>query len=116
MTAPLRRCLTPVVAVLAAFAVLAGPTPASAAPHTAAPNPSGHAEDDDPPLISEAVTAANRAYLQAKSKLDKSRKRQLQLALEVKAAQNQLDALSPQVTEIGSQEMRSTTVVSEILR
>ncbi|WP_405092219.1 hypothetical protein OG767_04055 [Micromonospora sp. NBC_01392] len=110
MTAPLRRCLTPVVAVLAALAVLVGPTPASAAPHTAAPNPSGHSEDDDPPLISEAVTAANRAYLQAKSKLDTSRKRQLKLALEVKAAQNELDALSPQVTEIAAQSYRTGRV------
>ncbi|MEU1842333.1 coiled-coil domain-containing protein [Micromonospora sediminicola] len=110
MTAPLRRWLTPVVAVLAALAVLAGPTPASAALGTAAPNPSGHSEDDDPPLISEAVTAANRAYLQAKSKLDTSRKRQLQLALEVKAAQNQLDALSPQVSEIAAQSYRTGRV------
>ncbi|MEU4477201.1 hypothetical protein AB0F68_03900 [Micromonospora sp. NPDC023966] len=105
MTAPLRRWLTPVVAVLAALTVLAGPTPATAAPTT--PTPSGHSEDDDDPLITEAIDTANRAYLQAKAKLDKSRKRQLQLALEVKAAQNDLDALSPQVTQIAAQSYRT---------
>ncbi|MFG2053864.1 coiled-coil domain-containing protein [Micromonospora sp. NPDC048930] len=105
MTAPLRRWLTPVVAVFAACAVFAGPAPALAAPNT--PTPSGHAEDDDPPLISEAIANANRNFLQAKTKLEKSKKRQLQLALEVRAAQQELDALSPQVTAIAAQSYRT---------
>ncbi|MCW3814486.1 hypothetical protein ONA91_08450 [Micromonospora sp. DR5-3] len=105
MTAPLRRWLTPVAAVLAAFAIVAGPTPALAAPNT--PTPSGHEEDNDPPLITEVIDAANRGYLQAKAKLDKSKQRQLQLGLEIRAAQADLDALRPQVTEIAAQSYRT---------
>ncbi|WFE38177.1 hypothetical protein [Micromonospora sp. WMMD998] len=107
MTAPLRHWLTPVVAVLASCAVLAGPTPATAAPHAAAPNPSGHAEDDDPPLITEAIDSANRAYLQAKTKLTTSQKRQKLLAAEVSAAEAELEALSPQVNQIAAQSYRT---------
>ncbi|MEU3452334.1 hypothetical protein ABZ671_01825 [Micromonospora sp. NPDC006766] len=105
MTAPLRRWLTPVVAVLAVFAIVAGPTPAMAAPP--ANPPSGHHEDDDPPLITEVLDAANRAYIQAKAKLKASEKRQLQLALEVTAAQAELDALRPQVGQIAAQSYRT---------
>lgn len=104
MTAPLRRWLTPVVAVLAACAVLAGATPAVAAPTN--PAPAEHEEDDDL-LITDAIAQANKNYLQAKTKLDKSKKRQLQLALEVRAAQQELDALSPQVTAIAAQSYRT---------
>lgn len=105
MTAPLRRWLTPVVAVLAACAIVAGPAPAMAAP--ANPTPSGHEEDDDPPLITEVIDAANRGYLQAKAKLEKSKQRQLQLTLEMRAAQAELDALTPQVNQIAAQSYRT---------
>ncbi|WP_229402652.1 coiled-coil domain-containing protein [Micromonospora okii] len=104
MTAPLRRWLTPVVAVLAALAIVAGP----AAPAFAAtPNPSGHEEDDEPKLINDVIEATNRDYTQAKSKLEKSKKRQDQLAKEVKAAQEELDALAPQVGEMAAQSYRT---------
>ncbi|MCW3839963.1 hypothetical protein ONA70_07615 [Micromonospora yasonensis] len=105
MTAPLRRWLTPVVAVLAACAIILGPTPASAAPN--APTPSGHEEDGEPQLISDAIAQANRNFIRAKTKLENSKKRQLQLALEVRAAQQELDALSPQVTAIAAQSYRT---------
>ncbi|WP_431944717.1 coiled-coil domain-containing protein [Micromonospora marina] len=108
MTAPLRRWLTPVVAVLASLAVLAGPTPATAAPTAAAPGtPSGHEEDGEPPLITEAIDAANRNFLQAKAKLAKSQDRQRRLAAEVKTAQAELDALSPQVNQLAAQSYRT---------
>ncbi|MFD2763604.1 coiled-coil domain-containing protein [Micromonospora eburnea] len=105
MTAPLRHWLTPVVAVLAAFAIVAGPAPALAAPTN--PTPSGHEEDNDPPLITDVIDATNRAYLQAKAKLEKSKKRQLQLAIEVRAAQAELDALRPQVGQVAAQSYRT---------
>ncbi|RZU72988.1 hypothetical protein EV384_1379 [Micromonospora kangleipakensis] len=106
MTAPLRRWLIPVVAVLTAFVIVAGPTPAIAAP-TTPPTPSGHAEDEEQPLITDVIEAANRGYVQAKSRLAKSKQRQLQLGTEVRAAQNQLDALRPQVTQIAAQSYRT---------
>ncbi|MEV5694882.1 hypothetical protein [Micromonospora globbae] len=89
------------VAVLAALAIVAGPTPATAAPTT--PTPSGHEEDNEPKLITDVIDAANRGYVQAKAKLHKSRKRQLQLALEVRTAQADLDALAPQVSQLAAQ-------------
>ncbi|MBM0274644.1 coiled-coil domain-containing protein [Micromonospora tarensis] len=105
MTAPLRRWLTPVVAVIAALTVLAGPHPAQAAPTN--PTPSGHEEDGEPKLLNDVIEQANRDYSAAKSKLDKSKKRQQELALEVGRAQADLDALAPQVGQIAAQAYRT---------
>ena len=105
MTAPLRRWLTPVVAVLTAFTLVAGPTPATAAPST--PTPSGYDEDNDPPLITDVIEAANRGYSKAKAKLEKSKKHQLELALEIRRAQGELEALAPQVSQIAAQSYRT---------
>ncbi|MEU7585677.1 hypothetical protein AB0A95_05180 [Micromonospora sp. NPDC049230] len=105
MTAPLRRWLTPVVAVIAALTVLAGPQPAHAAPTT--PTPSGHEEDGEPKLLNDVIEQANRDYSAAKSKLDKSKKRQLELAREVDRAKADLDALAPQVGQIAAQSYRT---------
>ncbi|MDG4807476.1 hypothetical protein O7634_12015 [Micromonospora sp. WMMD1120] len=105
MTAPLRRWLTPVVAVIAALTVLAGPHPAQAAPTN--PTPSGHEEDGEPKLLNDVIEQANRDYSAAKSKLDKSKKRQQDLAREVARAQADLDALAPQVGEIAAQAYRT---------
>ncbi|WP_091647218.1 coiled-coil domain-containing protein [Micromonospora pallida] len=95
MTAPSRRWLKPVVAVLAAFAVAAGPAPAMAEPSS----PSGH-DGEQPKLLNEVIEETNRSYTQAQAKLDASKKRQLTLALEVERAQNELKALTPQVATI----------------
>ncbi|MFI7604951.1 coiled-coil domain-containing protein [Micromonospora sp. NPDC049366] len=105
MTAPLRRWLTPVAAVLAALAVLAGPLPASAAPNPS--TPSGHEEDAEPKLLTDVIEQTNRNYTAAKAKLEKSKTRQAELALEVKRAQDELDALAPQVSEIAAQSYRT---------
>nr|WP_321182131.1 hypothetical protein [Micromonospora purpureochromogenes] len=72
-----------------------------------APTPSGHEEDNEPKLITDVIDAANRGYVQAKAKLDKSRKRQLELVLEVRAAQADLDALAPQVSQLAAQSYRT---------
>ncbi|MBC9007040.1 coiled-coil domain-containing protein, partial [Micromonospora aurantiaca (nom. illeg.)] len=69
--------------------------------------PSGHEEDNEPKLITDVIDAANRGYVQAKAKLDKSRKRQLELVLEVRAAQADLDALAPQVSQLAAQSYRT---------
>ncbi|WP_433531093.1 coiled-coil domain-containing protein [Micromonospora sp. CA-263727] len=106
MTAPLRRWLTPVVAVFAACAVFAGPLPAMAAPTP--PKPAEH--DDDPPMLNDLIEATNRDYSKAKNKLEKSKKRQLEFAVEVRRAQADLDALAPQVAEIATQSYRTGRV------
>ncbi|TCB99603.1 hypothetical protein E0H26_03330 [Micromonospora zingiberis] len=105
MTAPLRRWLTPVVAVFAAFAVFAGPMPAPAAPKP--PAPSDH---DDPPMLNDLIEASSRDFSKAKANLEKSKKKQLSLALEVRRAQADLDALAPQVAEIATQSYRTGRV------
>ncbi|WP_410810127.1 coiled-coil domain-containing protein [Micromonospora sp. 067-2] len=105
MTAPLRRWLTPVVAVIAALTVLAGPLPAHAAPAT--PTPSGHEEDGEPTLLNDVIEKANRDYSSAKSKLDSSKKRQLERAQEVDRAKADLDKLAPQVGQIAAQSYRT---------
>ncbi len=106
VTAPLRRWLTPVVAVFAAFAVFAGPMPATAAPKP--PKPAEH--DDEPPMLNELIEATNRDFSKAKSRLEKSKKKQLQLAVEVRRAQAALDDLAPQVAEIATQSYRTGRV------
>ncbi|SCE82562.1 hypothetical protein GA0070607_2024 [Micromonospora coriariae] len=105
MTAPLRRWLTPVVAVIAALTVLAGPLPAHAAPTT--PTPSGHEEDGEPALLNDVIEQTNRKYSAAKSKLNKSKQKQLQLALEVDKAKADLAALAPEVGQIAAQSYRT---------
>ncbi|KOX05542.1 hypothetical protein ADK66_23705 [Micromonospora sp. NRRL B-16802] len=100
--------MTPVVAVIAALTVLAGPVPAHAAPTT--PTPSGHEEDGEPKLLNDVIEQANRDYSAAKSKLDKSKKRQLELAIEVERARADLDALEPQVAQIAAQSYRTGRV------
>lgn len=102
MTAPLRRWLIPAVAVLAALAVATGPVPASAAPSS----PSGH-EGAQPKLLNDVIEAANRSYAQAKAKLDESLKRQLTLELERRRAEDELEALRPQVASIAAQSYRT---------
>ncbi|MEV0153105.1 hypothetical protein AB0H57_05105 [Micromonospora sp. NPDC050686] len=108
MTAPLRHWLTPVVAVLTALTIVTGPLPATAAPNT--PKPSGHEEDNDPPLLNDVLEQTNRGYFRAKAKLAKSKQRQLALALEVRRAQSELDRLTPQVGKIAAQSYRTGRV------
>ncbi|MGN9810990.1 coiled-coil domain-containing protein [Micromonospora sp. BQ11] len=103
MTAPLRRWSTPVVAVLAALAVFAGPLPASAAPTP--PKPSGH--DAQPTLLNDVIETKNREFVKAQAALRKSEKRQLELQQEFKRVQRELDALAPQVNEIAAQSYRT---------
>ncbi|MFF5175941.1 coiled-coil domain-containing protein [Micromonospora sp. NPDC000089] len=105
MTAPLRRWWTPAVAVLAALTVLVGPTPVIAAPSP--PAPSGHEEDDDPKLLTDVIELRNREYTKAKAQLATSKKRQSQLALEVRRAQAELDELKPLVNQIAAQSYRT---------
>ncbi|MEH0938164.1 coiled-coil domain-containing protein [Micromonospora psammae] len=105
MTAPLRRWLTPAVAVLTALAILAGPTPAIAAPST--PTPSGHEEDEEPELLTDVIELRNRQYAKAKSQLEKSKKRQREFALEIRRAEEDLEALRPQVSQIAAQSYRT---------
>ena len=108
LTASLHRWFIPVVAVLAALTVPLGPVPVNAAP--SAPSPSGHEEDGEPTLLSDVIEARNRDYGKAKAKLEKSKKRQLEIALEVNRARAEMNALAPQVKQIAAQSYRTGRV------
>lgn len=94
-------------AVLAALAMLAGPIPASATP-TSPPQPSGH--DEEPELLGDLIEVRNREYVKASAQLKKSEKRQAALEQEVKKAQAELDALTPQVAQIATQSYQTGRV------
>lgn len=103
MTAPLRRWLTPAVAVFAALAVFAGPVPASAAPTP--PAPSGH--DSQPKELGDVIEEKTRDFVKAQTALRKSQDRQRKLAEELRRFEAALDALAPQVNEIAAQSYRT---------
>lgn len=87
--------------------MLAGPVPASAAP-TSPPQPSGH--DEEPELLGDLIEVRNREYVKASAQLKKSKERQAALEQEVKKAQAELDALTPQVAQIATQSYRTGRV------
>lgn len=110
MTAPPRRLIAPILAVLVALALVLTPTgPAGAAPNPT-PTPSAGApadEDDGPPqLLRDVIESSSRNYLQAKAKVDQSKKRQAELDANLRVTQARFDALAPQVGEVASQSYR----------
>ena len=111
MRAPRRRWLAPALALLIAATIVVAPSEASAAPK---PAPSGEVET---PLLGDVLASTGKRYLEAKAALDKSRRRQAQLAKEVKKAQASLDALVPEVGQIAAESYRNgkLTAVSMLL-
>ncbi|MFC7549293.1 coiled-coil domain-containing protein [Plantactinospora sp. GCM10030261] len=100
------RWLAPIVGAVAAIAVLATPAPAAADPD--APAPDGHGETQKPPpLLSDWLESTNRAFVQAKGKLDKSKQRQQQLTTEMTRAQGEIDRLMPEVGTIAASSYRT---------
>ena len=98
MTASGRRWLAAVLAVLAALLFV---TPASAAPSPKPP------VEEETPLLSDVLAITGKQYVQARTALEKSRKAQLRLALEVDAAQARVDQLRPQVGEVAAEAYRT---------
>jgi peptidoglycan DL-endopeptidase CwlO len=115
MTAPARGWVTSALAVLAAISLLvAVPGPAAAQPGA---TPSTTTDEQETPLLRDVLDATGRGYLKAKAAVEKSRKRQLQLTLELQKAQARLDELSPQVAQIAAQSYRAgkLTAISMLL-
>ena len=106
MTAPLRRWLTPVVAVLAAWHV-AGRRPPRRTPPRRPPHPPGTRRTASRQLLTDVIEPANRDTPQAKAKLDKSKKRQTSCT-EVSRAQGRRWTRSPRrSSEIAAQSYRT---------
>ncbi|HEY6594698.1 MAG TPA: hypothetical protein VI011_11415 [Asanoa sp.] len=105
MTASGRRWLAAASAVLAAVTMLAIGSPGWAAPNPSpAPAP---AQESDTPLLGDVLAATGKQYVRARTVLDKSRKRQLQLTLELQRAQANIKAITPLVAEVASESYRS---------
>jgi peptidoglycan DL-endopeptidase CwlO len=97
VTGAVRRRVALAVALVAAAAVLLGSPglPASAEP---TPAPSGSTDDEGAPTtLREVLEAAGRGYLDAKARLDASKKKQVQYALVLQRAQDRLSAISVEV-------------------
>ncbi|GAB2925735.1 hypothetical protein GCM10027280_11250 [Micromonospora polyrhachis] len=99
MTAPLRGWLTTILALLTAVALVAPAERAWAEPNET-PN------ETETPLLRDVIESTNRGYIQAKAKLDQSKRRQQALNLELQKAQERLDLLAPQVAQIAAQSYR----------
>jgi len=106
MTARPRRWLVLALAPLvAATAMLI----ACASPASADPDGTSATADDgkDNPLLNDVLDSTGRRYLAAKAAVAKSTKTQLTLAIEVKNAETQRDALLPQVGAVAAQQYRT---------
>jgi hypothetical protein len=103
MTAPVRRWISLALS-LAVGAALVG-VPIGAA--SAEPNGEHPEEDGGPPLLRDVLNAAGRNYVKAKAAAHESKRRQLQLNLEVRDAQARLDELKPQIGQIAAESYRS---------
>ncbi|MDG4763544.1 hypothetical protein O7632_05385 [Solwaraspora sp. WMMD406] len=103
MTAPLRRRFTLASALVAVTALLAG---GLVAPSSAAAAPSTPEGEGAPPLLSEVLDSTGRGFVEAKAAVEESRKRQLQLSLELEKVEDRLAALTPQIGQVASNSYR----------
>jgi peptidoglycan DL-endopeptidase CwlO len=106
MTASPRRWLILALAPLVAMtlSVVAPASPVSAEPGDS----SSTADDgDDNPLLNEVLDSTGRRYLQAKAAVAKSTKTQLNLAVQVRAAEAKRDALLPVAGKVAVQRYRT---------
>jgi hypothetical protein len=108
MTAPSRQrpsLLTALTAML--IAVAATLVVSAGAPATAQPGDSGADDEGGSKSLRQVLDAANRGFLEAKAKLDTSKKRQLELSLELKDLQARHAALSAEVGHVAAQAYRN---------
>ncbi|WBB71056.1 hypothetical protein [Micromonospora sp. WMMD812] len=92
-----RRARGPLIALLAALALLLG---TGAVPAHAEPNEGGTKK------LQDALEATAKAHLEAKAKLDNSKRRQTQLVAEMGTLQVRVTELSAQVGEVAAQSYR----------
>ncbi|MFY1697476.1 coiled-coil domain-containing protein [Solwaraspora sp. WMMA2101] len=100
MTAPLYRRVPFTAALAAVTTLLAGLVVATPA---AAQDPS---DEGAQPLLSDVIESTNRGFVEAKAAVEESRKRQLQLNLELEKVEERLEALTPQIGEVASNSYR----------
>ncbi len=100
-----RRVRRPLLALLTATALLLGAGLAPAGAVAAAPSPSAPDEGGSKQLRA-ALEAAAKGHIEAKARLDNSKRRQAALAVEYKQIEVRLVALTSQVGEVAAQSYR----------
>ncbi|HTF09447.1 MAG TPA: hypothetical protein VK659_14870 [Asanoa sp.] len=106
MTAARRRWLATVLALVAAATVAVLPPGVSYAAPNPTPTPAAPKEKAVP-LLGDVLESTGRQYAKAKNVLEKSRKRQLQLDLQVQQAEAKVEQLRPQVAEFATESYRA---------
>ena len=106
MTAARRRWLATVLALVAAATVAVLPPGAGYAAPKPSPSPAVPKEKAVP-LLGDVLESTGRQYAKAKAVLDKSRQRQLQLGLQLEAAELRVKELQPQVSEFATETYRT---------
>lgn len=113
MTASVRRRFSLAVALVAAAAALSGvamgPGGAAAAPagpltEKAPPNPG---DEGGTPLLRDVLDKTSRGFIEARNAVEKSRKRQLQLTVELQRAEAQIKEMAPEIELIASTAYRN---------
>jgi hypothetical protein len=114
MTARFRRWTALALAplLLGGALVLAPAGAANAAPGPLGEAPGRAAPGDEPDeggdtLLSDVLESTGRRYVEARKNLEKNKKRQLQLTLELQKAEAKRDALLPQVAAVAAQSYRN---------
>ncbi|MFI7212491.1 coiled-coil domain-containing protein [Micromonospora maritima] len=100
-----RRVRRSLLALLAATAVLLGAGLAVAGPAAAAPSPNAPDEGDSKQLRA-ALEAAAKGHIDAKNRLDNSKRRQAALATQLKDIEGRLVGLTAQAGEVAVQSYR----------
>lgn len=109
MTVWIRRRFTLTVAVVAAAGTLTGAVVAPGAV-AAAPAPTAPGNEGGTPLLRDVLESTGRGFVQARSTLDKSQKRQLELTLELRNVENRIALLTPEIGEVASTAYRTGRV------
>ena len=94
-----RRVLVLMLALVAALVVpIGGPPPVSAAPSSPG--------DEGGKTLREVFEAASKGHIEAKAKLDKSKKRQSDLTLQLKLVESRLANLNVELGEVAARSYR----------
>ncbi|HEX5596655.1 MAG TPA: hypothetical protein VFX61_11675 [Micromonosporaceae bacterium] len=106
MTARKRRRFPLAVALIAALAVLSG---TAVLPGVANANPVSPTPGDEggTPLLRDVIETTSRGYVEAKQAVDRSRKRKLELTLELRRVEEHIEQLRPEVNQVADLAYRS---------
>ncbi|MEV7228858.1 hypothetical protein AB0M79_17805 [Polymorphospora sp. NPDC051019] len=107
MTSFQRRRQSLPVTLVTAVAVLIGLAVAPGTAHaepTSAPTTPG--DEGENPLLRDVMEATSRGYVEAKTAVDNSRKRQLQLTLELQKVEKQIEVLQPEIGQVAANAYR----------